>query len=357
MGLIRDGFRKLTKAPGAPQARHLAERAVTPYLRRDLHELNISHGSLNHRLVDSDRRLHELTVAGTSIEPRVEAIETHLPTILNAIASTSGTARILARQAGVLEERIDAIGTTSTEAAVASLEATVSLRHDLLGLVQQGDEQVREEMRSHVATIAWLLQRVEVVRAEMMHELRYGADSSAEKVQARVINAGSLDPENARVNLGAGHIPIPGYINVDARELPGIDVVASVDDLPFEPASLAEIFSSHTIEHFPELQLRRQLLPYWVGLLKSGGEFRAVAPDLEAMSQGYANGSISFEQLRSVLYGGQEYAGDFHFTGFTPDSLADMLREAGLSEPKVVARGRPNGDCLEFEVSAIKSTR
>ncbi|MGD9798047.1 MAG: hypothetical protein AB7V15_08080, partial [Acidimicrobiia bacterium] len=149
-------------------------------------------------------------------------------------------------------------------------------------------------------------------------------------------------------------LALDGFVNVDMRELPGIDVVAGIDDLPFEAGSLAEIFSSHTLEHFPELQLRRTLLPYWVSLLEPGGTFRAVVPDLEAMANAYSEGTISFDVLRAVTFGGQEYDGDFHYTGFTPASLSALLTDAGLEAPEVIARGRPNGDCLELEVSASK---
>ncbi len=82
--------------------------------------------------------------------------------------------------------------------------------------------------------------------------------------------------------------------------------------------------------------------------------FRAIVPDLEAMTTAYAKGEMSFEVLRSILYGGQEYEGDFHFTGFTPDSMSSLLVDSGLHKPTVIASGRPNGDCLEFEISAVK---
>jgi hypothetical protein len=89
-------------------------------------------------------------------------------------------------------------------------------------------------------------------------------------------------------------------------------------------------------------------------LLKAVGVFRAIVPDLEAMTTAYAKGEMKFEVLRSVMYGGQEYEGDFHFTGFTPDSMSSLLVDSGLQQPTVIARGRPNGDCLEFEISATK---
>ncbi len=171
-------------------------------------------------------------------------------------------------------------------------------------------------------------------------------------VEVRIVNTDKLEVEDLRINVGAGHLPMDGFVNVDLRELPGIDVVAPANAMPFEPASVAEIFSSHTLEHFPQEELRRTLLPYWTSLLRPGGTLRAVVPDIEAMTEAYRDGSISFETFRSVTYGGQEYAGDFHFNGFTPDSLAAVFAELDLRDITVIARGRPNGDCLEFEISA-----
>ena len=73
------------------------------------------------------------------------------------------------------------------------------------------------------------------------------------------------------------------------------------------------------------------------------------------MTQAYAEGTMSFEVLRSVAYGGQEYEGDFHFTGFTPASMSELLIESGFVEPKSSPKARPNGDCLEFEIAATPS--
>jgi hypothetical protein len=333
MGRVKRGLRKLTRSPGVPQARHIAERSVAPYLRADLHQLVLDHAAVEHRL----------TAVQMKVDGLAQALDSHMPAVLNAIASTNGTARILSRETDGLRTLIARVS-EETSRGLESIGPTI----------WSGDEAVRDELRPHVETIAWLLQRVETIRAEMMHELRYGQAHEAITAEPKIINDAHLGDDEIRLNIGAGHIAIDGFVNVDMRELPGIDVVAPIDALPFEPGSIAEIFSSHTVEHFPEQELRRRLIPYWVGMLKPGGTFRAIVPDLEAMSKAYANGEMTFEVLRSVVYGGQEYEGDFHFTGFTPDSLAKLLVESGLEKPNVIASGRPNGDCLEFEISATK---
>jgi ubiquinone/menaquinone biosynthesis C-methylase UbiE len=53
-----------------------------------------------------------------------------------------------------------------------------------------------------------------------------------------------------RLNLGSGNRPLPGFVNVDARQLPTVDVVADVRSLPFEDGTAAEVEASSLLEHF-----------------------------------------------------------------------------------------------------------
>ena len=157
---------------------------------------------------------------------------------------------------------------------------------------------------------------------------------------------------NVRLNLRSGDIPLADYLNVDLRDLPGVDVVADADDLPFEPGTVSEIASQHALEHFGEEQLRR-LLPYWRGLLKPEGVFRAVVPDGEAMLARQAAGDYSFEEFRAALFGTRTSEGRSHVNMFTPDSLGRQLTEAGFRDVSVPVRGRKTDTGFEFEITAI----
>jgi hypothetical protein len=251
------------------------------------------------------------------LELRLDLIESHLPELLNLVSSSHGSERRLRRDLADVEHRI------------AMLSSDI----------------VRQ----------W--ERIETVRREVMIELRYGSEPEVD-LEPEAINPAVLDSARAsgdvRLNLGCGHIPLEGYLNVDSRALPGVDLVASVGKLPFDVGEVAEIHSAHVLEHFPDEELQRRLLPYWVSLLRPGGTFRAIVPDAGAMIEQYARGEYDYTSLRDVLYGGQEYEGDFHFNMFTTESMAEILVHAGLESPTVVAQARRNGECLEFEIVATK---
>jgi predicted SAM-dependent methyltransferase len=192
----------------------------------------------------------------------------------------------------------------------------------------------------------------------MLFEMKYANSTNPETVTRRVVAEEKVEAaklSGLRLNLGCGHIPMSGYVNVDSRELPHVDIIAEAGDLPVQRGTVKEIFSAHLLEHFPQEELRRRLLPYWHNVLAPGGTFHAVVPDGEAMLSGIAAGTYAFVDFREVLFGGQDYAGDFHFNLFTPESLSSLLADAGFCNIRVLEKGRRNGKCFEFEISAAKA--
>jgi len=252
------------------------------------------------------------------IDRDVAGLKSYVPLILNAISAQNAAHRESARGQEHLHARIN------------ELAQVVSARID----------QVE--------------QRAEFIRREAMFELRYGGrGTAARSVEPRVVNPEKLHGE-VRLNLGCGHIPAEGYVNVDNRELPGVDVIADVHELPFEPEQVGEIRSAHLLEHFPLEELTRALLPYWFSLLRPGGRFVAVVPDAETMAREFAAGRYSFDDFRLVTYGEQEYEGDFHFNMFSHESLLRMLHDVGFTDVRMLETGRRNGAAYEMEVVACK---
>ncbi len=225
--------------------------------------------------------------------------------------------------------------------------------------------EIRQILGNEASSVAYLLGRVEFVRRELMFEMRYGTKTPTTDGQKLKSKVEILNPEKLaaarnhklRLNLGCGHIPLDGYINIDRRALPGVDIVAELDELPLKLGEVDEIFSAHLLEHFPQEQLRRELLPYYYSLLKEGGVFRAVVPNAEVMIQKYTEGDYRFDDIREIEFGGQDYDGDFEYNMFTPESIKKLLEEAGFTATHVNATGGPNGKSFELEISACRDNR
>jgi len=73
------------------------------------------------------------------------------------------------------------------------------------------------------------------------------------------------------------------------------------------------------------------------------------------MLAGASAGTYDFDDFREVVFGSQDYAGDYHFNLFTPDSMHRMLQEAGFADIEIPVAGRRNGKCFEFEISARRA--
>jgi SAM-dependent methyltransferase len=55
-----------------------------------------------------------------------------------------------------------------------------------------------------------------------------------------------------KLNIGAGHTYISGFVNVDISERADVTLDLSKDRLPFEDNSVELVFSLHTLEHIPD---------------------------------------------------------------------------------------------------------
>lgn len=204
-----------------------------------------------------------------------------------------------------------------------------------------------------------IINRIEFIREELLFEMRVKNDDFKDKSE-RTIEKKIISDEKYRIqglrkiNIGCGHIQPEGYINVDARALPGVDVTCEASDLPFDDECLEEIFSSHLVEHFTEFELLRKILPHWRSKLKVGGALRIVLPDAVSMINDFSNGEMSFDDLRKVTFGAQDYEGDFHYNMYSFSSLTEMLTKAGFTEVALIENNRKNGLCREMEIVAIK---
>lgn len=206
------------------------------------------------------------------------------------------------------------------------------------------------------AALEALTQRVE--RAErQLGQARVQANAAAP--QPRILNPGKLAahstrPQGVWLEVGCGPHPDPDRINIDLRALPGVDIVAGADGLPLADTSVSDLRAAHLVEHFTAQHFVDRILPEWWRVLAPGGVLRLITPDLQAMLAAHQRGELSETDLVHVLYGGQDYEGDFHYHAYSTQSLSHLLAAFGFTDIHTVAAGRRNGLCFEFELTARK---
>lgn len=151
------------------------------------------------------------------------------------------------------------------------------------------------------------------------------------------------------LNVGSGDrtflfYPHRGYkcINLDFRALKGkTNVQADVRQLPFANETFDYIIASDIIEHFPIAETQN-VLKEWKRVLKSGQIIEFRLPDTEAIVEDYIRRKNEVRKdMKDVpiahyfswlLYGGQDYEGNFHYVGFDRRLFKHECNKAGLKE-------------------------
>jgi|WetSurMetagenome_2_1015567.scaffolds.fasta_scaffold02468_4 SAM-dependent methyltransferase len=126
-------------------------------------------------------------------------------------------------------------------------------------------------------------------------------------------------------------------IGVDSRDLEGVDFRCDLRKLPFATAEMDIVYSSHVLEHFGRLEVS-EVLDEWLRILKPKGEFRIVVPNIGWAAEQITKGIVDHNVL-NVLYGQQEFTENFHRNGFTPTTLAELLKSKGLKKQQVSLSG------------------
>ena len=143
-----------------------------------------------------------------------------------------------------------------------------------------------------------------------------------------------------KLNLGCGDRKLHGFVNVDARDDLNPDVVWDVTRIHEKFYEVDLIYACHVLEHFPtqpfEYQSRtwKDVLESWHTALKEGGILRLSVPDIKAACEYYIL-TNDFEAVRAFFYGGQKYDFDFHYHGWSQDTLEKALLEIGFKEVRL----------------------
>lgn len=107
-----------------------------------------------------------------------------------------------------------------------------------------------------------------------------------------------------------------------------VDKFASAFDLDTIEGSIDEILAMQLFEHFTFAE-GRELLDYWLKLLKPGGSVRLHVPDMQGIFDEYQEqGDINWT-LRQI-YGSQKNGFGLHHSGYTRETLASLMEDIGF---------------------------
>lgn len=133
-----------------------------------------------------------------------------------------------------------------------------------------------------------------------------------------------------KLHIGCGNRTLPGYINVDIQDFPGVDRVDNARTLhSFKDEEGDEIYCSHLLNHFNRSSIL-DVLSCWNQVLKPGGRIRIAVPDFEAICKVYAKDGLS--ELEGLLCGGQRHELDHHTMQFDFALLQSFLEAAGFGD-------------------------
>lgn len=137
-----------------------------------------------------------------------------------------------------------------------------------------------------------------------------------------------------KLDLGAGDKKNEGFISVGLE--PGHDVVTDLRKLPLPDDYADEAMAIHVIEHFYLWDVVPALTE-WKRVLKPGGLLVLELPDLYKCCVNFIRdfGANPRNSLWGI-YGDHRYDDPLmlHKNGYTPESLAALVREAGFVEIK-----------------------
>ncbi len=138
------------------------------------------------------------------------------------------------------------------------------------------------------------------------------------------------------LNLGCGGRVYKEYpkgyrcINMDNRkELTDVDIVGDIKDLNiFKNESFNYILASDIIEHFTIKEIPSILLE-WSRVLTKDGILEFRTPNLRWVLDHYSK-NYDAKFVSYHIFGGQDYAGNFHKVIFDCDTLTSMCLNACL---------------------------
>lgn len=161
------------------------------------------------------------------------------------------------------------------------------------------------------------------------------------------------------LNAGCGPQIAFGFVNLDYRWVPGVDIVWDLDrPLPFPPARFRGIFAEHCLEHF-DMPSLMEILREFHRVLQPGGRVRIVVPSLEIHARAYMAAieqrgtcttakaaAVAAQTINEVFYAGHDtmkrshWNNDGHHFIHDQATLSACLANVGFADVRPAEYGQ-----------------
>ncbi len=137
-----------------------------------------------------------------------------------------------------------------------------------------------------------------------------------------------------KLDICGGEFPYGnGFLNVDIRALPNVDIIADVSKkLHFADDTVDEILSCGTLEHF-YIPMVINILKEMRRILKPGGKLTVGVPNLETILGDFRQGKIDFQLFNQYIYGsvqGDSNPYNVHRSLWDADRMIATMTQAGF---------------------------
>ena len=126
-----------------------------------------------------------------------------------------------------------------------------------------------------------------------------------------------------KLEVGSGLRPTKGYLHMDIKKLPHVEVVGDIRKLPFPDNHFDEILGRWVLEHFAYQEIP-SVLKEWRRCLKPNGLLHLITNNGEAHFKAYKNKVINIHELNKMLFGNGNKIEDLHKSFWTSE-LVDFF--------------------------------
>lgn len=153
-------------------------------------------------------------------------------------------------------------------------------------------------------------------------------------------NPPGMNSSSLKINYGCGLMAQPGYVGVDVRWTPAVEVIGDLSWCrKVYQGKVDEVYCSHVLEHYryPGKEWRSGpdtvlgALADIMGMLKPGGVVRLAVPDFAAIARLYVDKNHGyFPVLSGRVNGEQDYEQNRHLCMFDRLFLEKCLSSVGF---------------------------